>query len=86
MDDALETLGMSRESACRAYCDDSYTEWDHIRPLIVDKGSTGDISEIYNLVFKEIVGSELWKKYLENRNKLISIIKSCQETSDKIKI
>lgn len=33
-----------------AYCGDSSTEWDHFRPLVVNKKPTGYISEIANLV------------------------------------
>ncbi|WP_374061759.1 HNH endonuclease [Salinibacterium sp. NK8237] len=33
-----------------AYCGDPGTEWDHLRPLVVDKQPTGYISEIQNLV------------------------------------
>ena len=139
IDDALATLGMTRESICCAYCGDTCTEWDHFRPLIVDKGPTGYISEIHNLVpscgkcnqskgnkewkkwmysdaslspktrgitdinercrklevyerkyaptkldFVEIVGEELWEKHWNNHEKLLELMKTCQETSDEI--
>lgn len=47
---ALEILGMDEKSICCAYCGDTYTEWDHLRPLVVNKTATGYISEIHNLV------------------------------------
>lgn len=69
IDDALRTLGMDRESICCAYCGDTYTEWDHFRPLIVDKGPTGYISEIHNLVpacgkCNQSKGNKSWKKWM----------------------
>lgn len=47
---ALEILGMSPESFQCAFCGDTATEWDHLRPLVVNKKPTGYISEIHNLV------------------------------------
>ena len=69
IDDALATLGMTRESICCAYCGDTCTEWDHFRPLIVDKGPTGYISEIHNLVpacgkCNQSKGNKEWKKWM----------------------
>ena len=69
IDDALKTLGMTRESICCAYCGNSYTEWDHFRPLILDKGPTGYISEIHNLVpacgkCNQSKGNKEWKKWM----------------------
>lgn len=48
VDEALSVLGM--EEAVCAYCGGPFTEWDHLRPLVVDKLPTGYISEIHNLV------------------------------------
>lgn len=47
--EVLEILGMTDLVSC-AYCGDKNTEWDHLRPLVVDKRPTGFISEIDNLV------------------------------------
>ena len=69
IEEALETLGMTKESICCAYCGDTYTEWDHFRPLIYDKGPTGYISEIHNLVpacgkCNQSKGNKEWKKWM----------------------
>ena len=69
IDEALETLGMTRETICCAYCGDTYTEWDHFNPLIVDKKTTGYISEINNLVTacgkcNQSKGNKEWKKWI----------------------
>ena len=47
---ALEILGMTPENLRCAYCGDKSTEWDHLRPLVLDRRPTGYISEIHNLV------------------------------------
>jgi hypothetical protein len=49
IDEALRILGMEGGVVC-AYCGDTATEWDHLRPLVVGKQPTGYISEIHNLV------------------------------------
>jgi 5-methylcytosine-specific restriction endonuclease McrA len=48
--EALAVLEMSPEEICCAYCGDSHTEWDHLRPIIREKKPTGYITEIANLV------------------------------------
>lgn len=50
VEQALHILGMGYNSIRCAYCGDPQTEWDHLRPLVVDKQPTGYISEIHNLV------------------------------------
>jgi hypothetical protein len=49
IDEALAILGMTDRVVC-AYCGDTSTEWDHLRPLVVRQLPTGYISEIHNLV------------------------------------
>ena len=48
--EALDVLGMDDKNFCCAYCGDTATEWDHLRPLVKDKKPTGYISEIHNLI------------------------------------
>ena len=69
IDDALRTLGMTRETICCAYCGDVYTEWDHFRPLVVNKRPTGYISEIHNLVpscgkCNQSKGNKEWNQWI----------------------
>ncbi|WP_207769980.1 HNH endonuclease signature motif containing protein [Microbacterium sp. TPD7012] len=47
--EALHTLRMLEQISC-AYCGDTSTEWDHLRPLVEGQRPTGYISEIRNLV------------------------------------
>ena len=48
--EALSILGLDANDLRCAYCGDTSTEWDHLRPLIKDQRPTGYISEIANLV------------------------------------
>ena len=47
---ALDILGMTHDNFLCAYCGATASEWDHLRPLVLDKRPTGYISEIHNLV------------------------------------
>ena len=48
--EAITILGMTVENVRCAYCGDSKTTWDHLRPLVVNQRPTGFITEIANLV------------------------------------
>jgi 5-methylcytosine-specific restriction endonuclease McrA len=48
--EALSVLGMSPNDVRCIYCGDPYTEWDHLRPLVIDQKPTGFVSELANLV------------------------------------
>jgi hypothetical protein len=50
IEEALAILGMDYASVRCAYCGDKSSEWDHLRPLVIDLRPTGYISEIANLV------------------------------------
>ena len=67
IDEALDVLGM--ETVVCAYCGDAYTEWDHFRPLVVDKKPTGYISEIHNLIpacgkCNQSKGNKSWREWI----------------------
>ncbi len=47
--EALTILGILDNYQC-VYCGDTATEWDHLRPLVLNKKPTGYISEVQNLV------------------------------------
>lgn len=69
IDDVLNILGMDRTHICCAYCGDTYTEWDHFRPLVKNKMPTGYISEIHNLVpacgkCNQSKGNKHWKTWM----------------------
>jgi len=67
IDQALRVLGMD-EVAC-AYCGGDASEWDHFRPLVVNKEPTGYVSEIHNLVpacgkCNQSKGNREWREWL----------------------
>ena len=67
--EALGVLGMNEKTICCCYCGDKSSEWDHFRPLIVDKRATGYISEIQNLVpscgkCNQSKGNKPWKSWM----------------------
>ena len=71
---ALDVLGMSDVVTC-AYCGDTSTEWDHLRPLVVAKRPTGFISEIQNLVpacgkCNQSKGNKHWKIWMLSKARL----------------
>lgn len=66
---ALEILEMTPETFQCAYCGDVASEWDHLRPLIMDKMPTGYISEIQNLVpscgkCNQSKGNQEWRTWM----------------------
>jgi hypothetical protein len=67
--EALRILGMSPDDVRCAYCGDKSTEWDHLRPLVVNRRPTGYISEIANLVpacgkCNQSKGNKNWLKWM----------------------
>jgi HNH endonuclease len=67
--EALQILGMDPSDVRCAYCGDKYTEWDHLRPLIMNQEPTGYISEIGNLVpacgkCNQSKGNKYWRTWM----------------------
>lgn len=65
---ALATLGMSETVTC-SYCGDPWTEWDHLRPIVIDQQPTGYIHEIHNLVpacgkCNQSKGNKPWQEWM----------------------
>lgn len=65
----LKILEMDPQNLRCAYCGDKSTEWDHLRPLVLDKKPTGFISEIRNLVpacgkCNQSKGNKDWRKWI----------------------
>ena len=66
---ALSILGMDVESIECSYCGATYTEWDHLRPLVMNQKPTGYISEIHNLVpscgkCNQSKGNKAWETWI----------------------
>jgi 5-methylcytosine-specific restriction endonuclease McrA len=72
---ALKILGMSYTNFECSYCGSAASEWDHLRPLVVNKRPTGYISEIYNLVpacgkCNQSKGNKPWADWIVSDAKL----------------
>ena len=72
---SLEILGMDKETFECSYCGATASEWDHLRPLVVNKQPTGYISEIHNLVpacgkCNQSKGNKPWSKWMISDAKL----------------
>jgi hypothetical protein len=69
VEEALKILELDKDDLRCAYCGDKATEWDHLRPLVVDKKPTGYISDIYNLVpacgkCNQSKGNRNWREWM----------------------
>ncbi len=73
IDQALSILGINPADVRCAYCGDPATEWDHLRPLVLQRRPTGFISEIANLVpscnkCNQSKGNKPWRDWIMNAN------------------
>jgi hypothetical protein len=73
--EALNILEMSEDSYGCAYCGDTASEWDHLRPLVINRHPTGYISEIQNLVpacgkCNQSKGNKHWEVWMTSNAKL----------------
>jgi len=73
--EALSILGMSYYSFQCSYCGVTATEWDHLRPLVLNKKPTGYVSEIHNLVpscgkCNQSKGNKEWSTWMVSDAKL----------------
>lgn len=72
---ALEILGMDHNNFQCSYCGSVVSEWDHLRPLVLNKKPTGYVSEIHNLVpscskCNQSKGNKLWANWMVSEAKL----------------
>ena len=72
--ECLRILGLNANDLRCAYCGDKYTEWDHLRPLVLDKKPTGYVSEIRNLVpacgkCNQSKGNKNWNDWITGKAK-----------------
>lgn len=91
--ECLQILDLNPNDLRCSYCGDKATEWDHFRPLIVDKNPTGYISNIYNLVpacgkCNQSKGNRHWEEWILSNAKLSPKargIKNIYERIDKLR-
>jgi hypothetical protein len=73
--DALRILCMEPDNVRCAYCGDPSSEWDHLRPLVLNRRPTGYISEIANLVpscgkCNQSKGNKNWLTWMKSQARL----------------
>jgi hypothetical protein len=66
---AIHILGLNARDLRCSYCGDKASEWDHLRPLVVNRRPTGYISEIANLVpacgkCNQSKGNSNWREWM----------------------
>ena len=88
--EALSILGMNKDTICCSYCGDRYTEWDHLRPLVINKTATGYVSEIHNLVpacgkCNQSKGNQYWLAWMYGNAKLSPATRKIQDIDERSK-
>lgn len=73
--EALSILGMTEGECVCAYCGGQMSEWDHFRPITINREPTGYISEIANLVpscgkCNQSKGNKNWRDWIVSANPL----------------
>ena len=73
--EALSVLRMTNDNFSCCYCGAVASEWDHLRPLVLNKQPTGFISEIQNLVpscgkCNQSKGNKFWRDWMFSDAKL----------------
>jgi len=87
--EALQMLGMTPETFQCSYCGATASEWDHLRPLVLNKQPTGYISEIHNLVpscgkCNQSKGNKEWQLWMLSAAKLSPKSKGVANLSERI--
>ena len=72
IDAALAILEINPCDVRCAYCGDKASEWDHLRPLVINRRPTGFISEIANLVpacgkCNQSKGNKPWRQWMQGK-------------------
>lgn len=75
IEQALAILRLDATDLRCAYCGDRFTEWDHLRPLVLNRRPTGYISEIANLVpacgkCNQSKGNQGWRIWMTSSARL----------------
>jgi len=89
IDEVLKIFNLTKENVKCVYCGDKSTEWDHLRPIIIDKKPTGYISEIQNLVpacgkCNQSKGNKNWKSWINGNAKQSPFTRKIENLNKKI--
>lgn len=87
--ESLDILGMDPKSFQCAYCGATASEWDHLRPLVMNQQPTGYISEIQNLVpacgkCNQSKGNREWKVWIQSKAKLSPKARGIPDLAERI--
>jgi hypothetical protein len=87
--EALAILEMSPDSMACAYCGGTYSEWDHLRPLVNKQRPTGYFTHIQNLVpscgkCNQSKGNKYWKSWIMSGAKLSPKSRNVSDLGTKI--
>ena len=88
--EALGILGMDQDTFQCSYCGSTASEWDHLRPLVLNKQPTGYISEIQNLVpacgkCNQSKGNKSWATWIVSSAKLSPKTREIGDLEERIK-
>ena len=86
---ALQILGMDAHDVRCAYCGNKATEWDHLRPLVMNRRPTGFITEIANLVpscgkCNQSKGNKQWRDWILSSAKLSPTGRGIPDVADRV--
>jgi hypothetical protein len=89
IEEALRILGMEPGEVRCAYCGDRASEWDHLRPLVLQRRPTGYISEIANLVpacgkCNQSKGNKPWREWIISSARLSPTGRGIHGTEDRM--
>lgn len=88
--EALSILEIEPTNLKCSYCGSTSTEWDHLRPLVMNKKPTGYISELCNLVpscgkCNQSKGNKNWKVWMLSSAKLSPKTKGTKDLEERIR-
>lgn len=89
IEEALRILGMEAHDVRCAYCGDKQSEWDHLRPLVLQRRPTGYISEIANLVpacgkCNQSKGNTAWREWMMSSARLSPVGRGLAGSEERI--
>jgi len=89
IEEALAILEADPSDVRCAYCGNPATEWDHLRPLVMERRPTGFITEIANLVpasgkCNQSKGNKQWRTWMLSAAKLSPTGRGIEGTKERI--
>lgn len=89
IEEVLAIFEMEPTDVRCAYCGDKSSEWDHLRPLVLNKRPTGYISEIANLVpacgkCNQSKGNKDWRAWMRSAARLSPTGRQLQQIEQRI--